>query len=60
MKHKFAIVAQNIARIMSEVVSLHHIVINTKNRQMTITSEHCELKRITERNGIKWGEYMLT
>lgn len=27
---------------MSKVVSLHHIVINTKNRQMTITPEHCE------------------
>ena len=42
MKHLFAIFAQNIARIMSKVVSLHHIAINTKNRQMTITSEHCE------------------
>ena len=27
---------------MSKVVSLHHIVINTKNRQKTITPEHCE------------------
>ena len=27
---------------MSKVVSLHHIVINTKNRQMTINAEHCE------------------
>ena len=27
---------------MSKVVSLHHIVINTKNRQMTIATEHCE------------------
>ena len=27
---------------MSKVVSLHHIVINTKNRQMTITAGHCE------------------
>ena len=27
---------------MSKVVSLHHIIINTKGRQMTIASEHCE------------------
>ncbi len=27
---------------MSKVVSLHHIVINTKDRKMTIAAEHCE------------------
>lgn len=27
---------------MSKVVSLHHIIINTKGRQMTITPSHCE------------------
>ena len=27
---------------MSKVVSLHHIIINTKGRQMTIVREHCE------------------
>ncbi len=27
---------------MSRVLSLHHIVINTKNRHMTISMEHCE------------------
>ena len=27
---------------MSKVVSLHHIVINTKNREMTIAAEHSE------------------
>lgn len=27
---------------MSKVVSLHHIVINTKNRHMTINAEHAE------------------
>ena len=27
---------------MSKVVSLHHIVINTKDRKMTICANHCE------------------
>ena len=27
---------------MSKVASLHHIIINTKNRHKTITQEHCE------------------
>ena len=27
---------------MSKVVSLHHVVINTKGRQMTLNVEHCE------------------
>ena len=41
---------------MSKVVSLHHIVINTKNRQMTITPEHVEdmyrfITSIVKRNG---------
>ena len=27
---------------MSKVVSLHHIVVITKGRQMTIDSAHCE------------------
>ena len=27
---------------MSKVVSLHHIIINTKGRQMTIAPDHCE------------------
>ena len=27
---------------MSKVVSLHHVVINTKGRQMTLNTEHCE------------------
>ena len=42
--------------IMSKVVSLHHIVINTKGRQMTISVEHCEdmyrfITSIIKRNG---------
>ncbi len=41
---------------MSRVVSLHHIVINTKNRQMTIAAEHAEdmyrfMTSIVKRNG---------
>ena len=41
---------------MSKVVSLHHIVINTKNRQMTISPEHAEdmyrfITSIIKRNG---------
>lgn len=31
-----------ITDIMSKTVSLHHIVINTKNRHMTINAEHAE------------------
>ena len=41
---------------MSKVVSLHHIVINTKNRHMTIESGHAEdmyrfMTSIVKRNG---------
>ena len=41
---------------MSRVVSLHHIVINTKNRKMTIPPEHAEdmyrfITSIVKRNG---------
>ena len=41
---------------MSKVVSLHHIVINTKNRQMTIPYDHAEdmyrfITSIVKRNG---------
>lgn len=41
---------------MSKVVSLHHIVINTKNRQMTIPHDHAEdmyrfITTIIKRNG---------
>lgn len=41
---------------MSKVISLHHIVINTKNRQMTISAEHAEdmfrfITSIVKRNG---------
>lgn len=41
---------------MSKVVSLHHIVINTKNRQMTIPHDHAEdmyrfITSIIKRNG---------
>ena len=41
---------------MSKTVSLHHIVINTKNRNMTINAEHAEdmyrfITSIVKRNG---------
>ena len=41
---------------MSKTISLHHIVINTKNRQMTIPCEHAEdmyrfITSIVKRNG---------
>ena len=46
---------------MSKVKALYHIVINTKNRKMTIGEGHCEdLQRIYERNDVVWSEVYLT